>query len=266
MKISVATLRGYRRLFGGKIPAGAMEQIRKEYRRLKNPGAGAFKRCVEKVAAQGNARSPRGVCATAARKKYGSRRLQKMAAAGRRKAKRSNPVAEAAKRYEFFHGQAPTVDIEVETPVVEHSVLSGIGKLMRLVIIAVDGKHLVTLEGFKGALLAQDEKGKQLYIEGGNQAVNLADFGVTRAHEQEILGAVKEIVYHTVKVHLRPEDGGDADYNHKFGKQRAESDGTGDHHVKITGGRLPLAVYNVRSKLIMLAGGTYDLPEVGIRG
>src|SRR5271155_4763181 len=49
------------------------------------PGKGAFKRCVEKVSARGGVRSPGGVCAAAGRKKYGARKFQAMAAAGRRR-------------------------------------------------------------------------------------------------------------------------------------------------------------------------------------
>jgi hypothetical protein len=49
----------------------------------RNPRTGAFERCVSAVAAKGRAYSPRGVCATAGRKKYGKAEFQKMAAAGR---------------------------------------------------------------------------------------------------------------------------------------------------------------------------------------
>jgi len=268
MKISTATLRGYRHLFGGKIPAGAMEAIRKAY--AKNPGGpGAFERCVKEVAAKGGAYSPRGVCASAGRKKYGKAKFQRMAAAGKARAKktRSNPEGAAAERYEYFHGKAPEEVIEITTPIHEHTVLSGIGKLRRLVILAVDGVTEVTLDGFKGALLAQDEKGRQLFIEGGDQSVNLPDFGLSKkhAHEQELLGAVTDVVYFTDKRHLQPEDGGLANYAHPFGKRRVH-DANGDRHVPIIGARLPVAIYDVRNKLIKLAGGTYDLPEVGIRG
>jgi len=59
----------------------------------RNPGrAGdAFARCVAEVTARGGAYSPRGVCATAARRKYGQAELTRMAQAGKRRAARSNP-------------------------------------------------------------------------------------------------------------------------------------------------------------------------------
>ena len=52
-----------------------------------NPGSGAFERCVEAVTEKGGAYDPRAVCAVAGRKKYGAKKFQAMARAGRRNAK-----------------------------------------------------------------------------------------------------------------------------------------------------------------------------------
>jgi hypothetical protein len=163
--------------------------------------------------------------------------------------KRSNPEEAAAERYEYFHGHPPETVTDLEIPIKRHSTLSGVGKLIRLVIVSIDGKSEVTLSKFGGALLAQNEKGTQLFIEGGNQGVNLKDFGITEPHENEILGAITEVWYDTVKTHLQ--NGGDAIYHHKFGKKKT---------------RLPMAFYDVRNKLLAFAGGEYDMPDVGIRG
>jgi hypothetical protein len=252
MRIPVAHLAGFRKLFGGKIPAGAMEQIRREYR--KNP-AGAFARCVAAVKKSGTSFSPRGVCAAAGRRKYGKAKFQQMAAAGKRHArkKRKNPVEAAASKYREFHGKDPDLILEFETVVHEHANLSGIGKLVKLEILAIDGVSTVEVTGFKGAVLAQDEKGKQLFIAGGNQSVNLRDFGINpeRAHEHETLGAVKSVSYDTEKLHLDPRDGGKAIYTHQFGGKRT---------------RLPLMIYDARNRLLEFSGGEYDIPEAGIRG
>jgi len=256
MRIPVAHLHAFAKMFGGKIPAGAMEQIRREYR--KNPGApgAAFKRCVAAVAAKGGAYSPRGVCATAGRKKYGAKKFAAMGRAGRHKKnagkkKRKNPEASAAERYRLFHGKDPDVVTEVETEVHEHLTLSGIGKLVKLVILSVDGCAEVDLTNFRGAMLAQNEEGTQLFIVGGDQRVDLSSFGIKQPHEQEVIGAVKEVHYDTEKTHLTPATGGKAIYHHTFGGKKS---------------RLPLMIYDVRNKLLNFAGGGYDLPEVGIRG
>jgi hypothetical protein len=179
----------------------------------------------------------------------------RMAEAGKkRKARRKargNPVEAAADTYKKFHGKEPEVITEIETKIHEHSTLSGIGKLVKLVILGVDGRAEVTITNFKGALLAQDEEGRQLFVVGGDQKVNLADFGIGKPHEQELLGAVKEVWYDTEKTHLRPQDGGKAIYHHTFGGKKA---------------RLPVMIYDVRNELLQFAGGQYDMPEVGIRG
>lgn len=46
-----------------------------------------FEKCVKSVEARGGSYSPRGVCAAAGRKKYGKRKFQAMAEAGRKAAK-----------------------------------------------------------------------------------------------------------------------------------------------------------------------------------
>ena len=171
-----------------------------------------------------------------------------------------NPEGTAVERYEYFHGRGPEEDTVFKTEVHTHEVLSGIGKLVELEILAINGNRKVRVSGFKGALLAQDEKGKQLYIVGGDQAVNLKDFGIKQAHELEILGALTSVVYFTTKDHLMPEDGGTANYKHKFG------DGKRKYEFGRKGTRFPLVGYDVRNKLLSIQGGGYDLPAEGIDG
>jgi hypothetical protein len=162
---------------------------------------------------------------------------------------RKNPEGTAAERYEYFHGRQAEIDTTVETKFKEHTVLSGIGKLLKLEIVPLDGRGIVKVEGFKGALLAQDEKGKQLYIVGGDQSVDISKFGIEQTHELEILGQLRAVLYFTTKDHLRPEDGGTAAYDHKFAK-----------------GSMPFVGYDVRNKLLSIQGGGYELPAEGIDG
>ena len=163
---------------------------------------------------------------------------------------RTNPEDVAAKRYESFHGRGPESITKVTRTVHEHSVLSGIGKLKELTIAAIDGKGEVRLSGFKGALLAMNEAGTQMYIEGGDQKVDLGAFGIRTPHETEVLGAALSVVYDTTKDHLG-KDGGTASYRHKFGAKNS---------------RLPMIVYDVRNKQLYFAGGGYTLPDEGIDG
>lgn len=162
---------------------------------------------------------------------------------------RKNPEGTAAERYEYFHGREAEVDAVDKRKIHSHDVLSGIGKLLKLEIVPLDGRGIVKVEGFKGALLAQDEKGKQLYIVGGDQSVDIRKFGISQTHELEILGQLRAVLYFTTKDHLRPEDGGTAAYDHKFAK-----------------GSMPFVGYDVRNKLLSIQGGGYELPAEGIDG
>lgn len=175
---------------------------------------------------------------------------------------RKNPEDGAAARYEYFHGRPPEKDFTIRTPIHSHKVLSGIGDLKELLILSVTGDRKVRLEHFKGAILSETEKGTQLYIKGGDQSVNLKDFGITTPHELEILGALLNVVYFTTKDHLRPEDGGTANYRHKFGGEGR----TKRYVFGKKGARLPMVGYDVRNKLLSIQGGTYKIVAEGIDG
>jgi hypothetical protein len=178
---------------------------------------------------------------------------------------RRNPLDGAEKRYESFHGRGSEEIVEVSTPIHEHSVLSGIGDLVKLIVITDDGHKVVIskLEDKDGnpALLAQNEAATQLYIEGGDQSVRLSDFGVYEPyHENETLGRVRNVYYFTRKDHLGSE-GGTAIYNHKFGGVR-EVTVRGKARRKRS--PLPYLVYDVRNKLLAFSGGGYTIPDEGI--
>ena len=161
--------------------------------------------------------------------------------------RRRNPEGEAAETYRNFHGKDPDVVIDVSTPVRYHGKLSGIGKLEFIKVVPVAGRGLVEIQ-FKSTMLAQNEKRTQLFIAGGDQSVNIRDFGITRVHESEVLGECKEVGYFTEKLHLVAKDGGRALYVHKFGPNR------------------PFIIYDTRNKLLSFAGGGYTIPSEGIDG
>jgi hypothetical protein len=274
--VTRVTLADWAGLFGGQISPKIVKAVGREYAKVKNPTQGAFERCVRAVAARGNAKSPRGVCAAAGRKKYGAPKFKAMAAAGRKrkrpnparsKAKRKNPVDKAAEVYREFHGREPDEVITITEKVHVHDTLSGVGVLESLTIAAIDGVSMVKLSGFKGALLAQSEDKRQLFIEGGDQSVNLKDFGIepTKRHEQEVLGTATEIAYETRKDHLGEAGGAGerAIHVHPFGSRRGMA--AGDPR-KGKANRLPIVFYDVRNRKLAFAGGTYDLPVEGIRG
>lgn len=158
-----------------------------------------------------------------------------------------NPVPAAQERYASFHGHPSESLTKVRTPLHSHDVLAGIGELRKLKIKSANGRWKVTIKFAKPyPLLAMNEAATQLYIEGGDQSVNVKDFGIHTEHEKQNLGTVTDVYYFTHKDHLRPEDGGTAVYHHKFGKVK------------------PTMVYDVPNQLLEFAGGGYTIPDEGI--
>lgn len=72
-----------------KASKAKRKAARKGYQRAKKskPGSGKRFRAVKKSAAAGGARDPGAVAAAIGRKKYGKKKFQKMAAAGRKRKK-----------------------------------------------------------------------------------------------------------------------------------------------------------------------------------
>lgn len=164
-----------------------------------------------------------------------------------RKPKRKNPLDAAQNVYRKFHGRDADKVLTVDEKMHVHKYLSGIGDLVGLQVLTQDGRAKVTLKFDDGAVLAQNEKRNQLFIRGGDQSVNLKDFGISGpVHELENLGEVISISYYTRKDHLAPEDGGEAIYKHQFGRKK------------------PTLIYDTVNKKMELAGGGYDIPDEGI--
>ena len=179
------------------------------------------------------------------------------------KVSRRNPAAAAAEGYKEFHGHAPTEVVTVVKKVHFHEHLSGAGKLKKLVIKGIDFRttgRIVTLQKFGGALLAFNEAKNQLFIEGGDQSVNLSDFGIdlNRAHELETLGRVTNIDYDTNKTHLGKE-GGRATYEHGFRMTNENGE-----HIVVKIARYPDLIYSVPDEQLLFSGGSYFIRAEGI--
>lgn len=177
--------------------------------------------------------------------------------AGKRKNPATDEYEAAAEASEEFHGAPPHEDIEIKQEIFEHTNLADCGELRKMEIIALNN-DLVDLKGFAGARLARSPKGypPQLYIEGGDQSVDLAEFGITNPHENEVLGHLKFITYFTIKHHLG-KDGGKADYRHRFNDGESIRIGTKSKNR-------PTVLYDVNNKLLSIAGGEYDILPEGI--
>lgn len=159
--------------------------------------------------------------------------------------RRRNDGQAADAFYEKTHGHKPEKDTFVTERLHEHSVLVGLGKLHELVIRNRAGEDIV-VDGFGGAVAASNESGTQLFIKGGNQSVDLKPFNMAAPHEIQVLGSLVEFTYHARKDHLTPETGGTGLYVHKFKAP------------------YPTVTYDVRNKLLTIAGGAYVLKDVGV--
>jgi hypothetical protein len=198
-----------------------------------------------------------------------------------RKRKR-NTVAASELAYAGFHGREPEFDTYIETPIHEHKNLPAIGELCWLVIRCQDEDgedYDVRLEDFDGAFLCMNEQRNtypQLFIEGGDQGVDLKEFEIgPPLHENETLGRLVCVAYYTTKDHLGEKDGGEAEYVHvieppldddefdEWGLK--ELDMTWDDVEEETEGSTgPDVIYDTRNHLLLLSGGSYSLPDEGI--
>lgn len=162
---------------------------------------------------------------------------------------RKNPLEAAQALYEGFHGRPSGETIRVKTPIHEHKFLAGLGQLERL-DITTQGGGKVRYSNFGGAILCANEKRTQMFIEGGDQSVDLKLFSIKDpVHEFEVLGICTRVRYYTVKDHLGDE-GGEAIYNHKL--------------VSRSFRKAPTLIYDTRNKLLSFAGGNYVVLDEGI--
>jgi hypothetical protein len=194
----------------------------------KNPAK--FDRCVKKVKAKGGAANAYAVCTAAGTRKKNRRKR--------------NPADGAAAAFEEFHGRPSEEVITVTRKVHFHGHLAALGKLEALHVETAEAEK-VKLRGFKGAILCQNEKGTQLFIEGGDQRVDLNAFGLKVPHERQDLGCVRKIEYFTKKDHLGSE-GGTAIFVHAFEKP------------------YPHLIYDVSNEQLEFAGGRYVILPEGI--
>jgi hypothetical protein len=215
----------------------ASEALQMAGARMLNPAK--WERCVKEVQKRGGGNAY-AVCSPLRRKK-------------------KNPSLEAIEGYEAFHGREPDEFVTVSRQVHFHKHLSGAGKLKRLVVLPVSGRRKVVLSGFGGALLAFNESRSQLFIEGGDQAVDVTVFGIDETpHELETLGQVQAIEYFTTKDHLGSE-GGTATYVHKF-----RTTNENGQHVTIRIARYPDLIYRTLDQQLEFSGGSYTIMPEGI--
>jgi hypothetical protein len=173
------------------------------------------------------------------------------------KLRRRNPANASADVFKEFHGYPADEVVTVSKRVHYHKHLAAAGELVGLDVWGIDetGHHL---KGFSGALLAFNEKKNQLFIEGGDQVINVDNFGIDEPHEMETLGVVTKITYFANKTHLGDE-GGEAVYGHRF-----RTTNENGKHVVVTMTRYPDLIYDVVNEQLLFSGGSYEILREGI--
>ena len=173
----------------------------------------------------------------------------------------ANPADAAASMYQKFHGRPSGEVVQVDEPVHYHAHLAALGELEKLTVKSNDG-GLVDLEGFGDAVLCSNERGTQLYIEGGDQAVKLSAFGIGKPyHDVEDLGEVTKLWYFTTKDHLG-EQGGEASYHHTLSEEKKTRMAYWFGECRVPKPRL---LYDTLNQSLAFAGGEYTVEPEGIR-
>lgn len=203
-----------------------------------------------------------------------------------------NPVDTAEKAYRDFHGLEPKEVIEVISQEHHHKYTWEVGQLVCLEIIQIDGKpNRLISAGFSEEkdgkelywafdsdnydksdvpMLTCSEKGTQLFIIGGQQALTfkgMQGLGLREddLHDHMLIGTIAGVTYRTKKIF--EEDGkAKVDFEHPFGKKESKG-GHGDQYPDPKG-VMPVLVYYPRSEKLAIIGGRYYVapPEGWLNG
>lgn len=178
---------------------------------------------------------------------------------------RRNPESTAADLYEEFHGTPSTEVIEVEDEVRMHGHLAGLGALIQIVVkLAVGGTATLGApnpDGPDAIFVASSEDGKQLYLSGGDQSLDLDALGfqstididheghayqASQIKDLMVIGKITKLTYRTQKKFDKFEE---VDYYHAAGE---------DTKVR------PVLLYDTLNSSMAIAGGEYHVHADGV--
>jgi hypothetical protein len=153
---------------------------------------------------------------------------------------RPNPYESAAELSEAFHGRPAESVSLIETPLHVHGTLTELGRLVSLEL-----KDGTELEFDADVMLSSNEAGTHLFIDGGDQSVDLSMFPECDPTKEACsLGKAKYVTYWTAKFHLGKRDKTEGPYRHKFGEES---------------GDMPSLEYDTVNRLLSLVGGHYHI-------
>lgn len=167
--------------------------------------------------------------------------------------RKSNPESDAADVYEDFHGVPSQEILEVETPILHHKNLAALGELVSLKVQPAYGRFRNTEKTLSfadcGVTLSSNESKNQLYLSGGDQSLPLGDLGLDKpaySRDLMLIGTLHEVTYNTKKKFDKLKS---IDYYHGLGEKTKER---------------PVLLYNPVTEQLSMAGGAYEIRDVGI--
>jgi hypothetical protein len=163
--------------------------------------------------------------------------------------RKGNPADGAAALYREFHGVSSAEEVVVTEEVRYHGNLAGLGDLVEIVVKTPSGYKAVLDFDKSGTLLCSSEDGKQLYLRGGDQSIDLDAIhmsGEEWLRDSMLLGTILKLTYRTAKKfdNLKV-----LDYEHKLGEES---------------GVKPELIYDVLNNQLSVAGGQYDVRPEGV--
>jgi hypothetical protein len=159
-----------------------------------------------------------------------------------------NPES-AAVLYEQFHGRPPSEVLEYHDELQDHDELSAVGDLIELKVATMSGLDATISFEADPPKLASSPDGRQLYFQGGDQSLELADLkmgGDKWLKDSMVIGVLTEVSYRTEKSFDKFVL---STYFHKLGEE------TGDQ---------PMLIYDTLNQLLSVSGGAYRLKREGI--
>lgn len=156
---------------------------------------------------------------------------------------------EADRIYESFHGRPSEEEIFAEEEIQIRENLSVLGRLVQIVCESISNSQPYRINFGEDVMLCVSSDGKQLYIVGGDQSLNLNEMEFSPEQQQKdkvFIGSAQQVTYRTRK-HF--DNFAEIDYVHDFGED---------------GGTLPALIYDRLNQVIEFAGGDYEIKPEGI--
>lgn len=156
---------------------------------------------------------------------------------------------EADRIYEEFHGRPSGEEIFAEEEIQIRENLGVLGRLVQIVCESVSNGQAYRINFGEDVMLCVSADGKQLYVVGGDQSLDLEAMEFASEQQQKdkiFIGSAQQVTYRTRK-HF--DEFAEVDYVHDFGED---------------GGTLPALIYDRLNQVIEFAGGDYEIKPEGI--